>query len=487
MSDLLNIGRTGLNASKKSLETTGHNIANANTEGYSRQRVHQVTNTPIGKGGLIHGTGTLVKSVKRVHDQFVAKRLQRSITNNEYFTERSKQLSEVEQIFNEVDSEGLNKIMNRFFNSFRELANQPENETIRSVVRDNAKLIIKDFKRIRETLNRVSRHIDQRMESNVADINISLEHVARLNKKIQALEANYEETGDLRDQRDNHVRNLAKYMQIHTYTNGKGQYVVEAHGVGTLVTGAQPQKMMTASLSEADSSNKMAGAVEIFFENRPSQAISKAFRGGAMGSLLKARNEDVLRLQEGIDQIAYEFMNSVNAIHRRGYVSRQIDVGPDGKPVDFDAKGPTTNIDFFKVPADVHKAAEKISLSDAVEGDLSNLATALAPNSPGDNRVAIAISKLQHEKIIGGGVTTLEEHFLQTIGRVGLEAGKAHLDAEQSEGLLAQAKNIRERLSGVSIDEETANMVKYQHAYDASAKVMQTADEMFDTIIGIKR
>ncbi len=77
--------------------------------------------------------------------------------------------------------------------------------------------------------------------------------------------------------------------------------------------------------------------------------------------------------------------------------------------------------------------------------------------------------------------------FLKTVGKVGLEAGKARLDAEQSEGLLAQAKSIRERISGVSIDEETANMVKFQHAYEASAKVMQTANEMFDTVIGIKR
>ena len=86
-----------------------------------------------------------------------------------------------------------------------------------------------------------------------------------------------------------------------------------------------------------------------------------------------------------------------------------------------------------------------------------------------------------------GGTTTLEESYLQTIGNVGLESGKAQLDREQSEGILAQTKNLKERLSGVSIDEEAANMVRYQHAYDASAKVMQTANEMFDTVLSIKR
>ena len=89
--------------------------------------------------------------------------------------------------------------------------------------------------------------------------------------------------------------------------------------------------------------------------------------------------------------------------------------------------------------------------------------------------------------MLGEGTITLEEKYLQTVGNVGLETGKAKLDAEQASGILAQAHNIRERLAGVSIDEETANMVRFQHAYEASAKIMQTADEMFKTIIDLKR
>ncbi|MCK5882522.1 MAG: hypothetical protein KAG61_02445, partial [Bacteriovoracaceae bacterium] len=149
MSDLLSIGVSGLNVSKKALETTGHNMANANTEGYSRQKVVQTSNTPISKGGLVHGTGARIVNINRVHDEFIEKRLNASISEHEYFQERSLQLEQVENIFNEIDNEGLNKILNRFYNSFRDLANQPENETIRSVVRDNASLVTKDFRRIR--------------------------------------------------------------------------------------------------------------------------------------------------------------------------------------------------------------------------------------------------------------------------------------------------------------------------------------------------
>jgi len=487
LSDLLNIGRTGLGASKKSLETTGHNIANANTEGFSRQRVNQTTNVPISKSGLIHGTGVRVKSVTRVHDDFVEKRLNTTTSNSEFFKERQLQLTRVEDIFNEIDNDGLNKVLNKFYNSFRDLANQPENETVRSVVRDNAKLVVKDFKRIRSELDSVARGIDHKLGTEVESVNQTIRNIAKLNQRIAALEAIHEETGDLRDQRDLGIRNLAKSFDVHTYVDEKGQYVVSARGVGTLVAGTETQELVVGALSADRSSNGMPGASEVYFKNRPTLPMTNKFKKGAIASLVKARNTDVFDLQKNVDKIAFEFVNTVNAVHRRGYANRELKTDAEGNVRDFDNKGATTGINFFKAPQEIKGAAENISLSDEVLDDLSNIATALDANSPGDNRVAVAISKLQHEKVMDEGTTTLEESFLQTIGKIGLEAGKAHLDAEQSEGILAQTKNLRERISGVSIDEETANMVKFQHAYEAAAKVMQTADEMFATVIGIKR
>jgi len=135
LADILNIGSSGLNAAKKSLETTGHNISNVNTKGYSRQRVHQSTNNPVHRHGAIQGTGVHVDSVKRVHDPFIQKRLLKTQSSESYSLTRFDQMGQVENIFNEVDREGLNNVLNNFYNSFRELANQPDNETVRSLVR----------------------------------------------------------------------------------------------------------------------------------------------------------------------------------------------------------------------------------------------------------------------------------------------------------------------------------------------------------------
>lgn len=120
MSDLLGIGKSGLFASKKALEVTGHNLSNVNTEGYSRQRVMQSTNNPVISGGLVQGTGVKVDGITRFNDEFIERRLNTAISSKNFNESRSEQLDQVENIFNELDSDGLNQILNKFFNSFRD-------------------------------------------------------------------------------------------------------------------------------------------------------------------------------------------------------------------------------------------------------------------------------------------------------------------------------------------------------------------------------
>ncbi len=487
MADLLGIGKSGLFASKKALEVTGHNLSNVNTEGYSRQRVMQSTAIPISTGGFIQGTGVKVDGINRMNDEFIDKRLNSALSSSKFYESRSEHLDQIESIFNEVDSEGLNQILNKFFNSFRELANQPENETIRSVVRDNAGLVVKDFHRIRDTLDLQAGNIDRKITSSVSDVNQILHNIANLNGKIATIEAQQGESGDLRDQRDLAIKNLSEHFKVHTYTDNKGRFVITAQGIGTLVTGLHTQDLAVVSKNKNNSTNNMNGSVEVVLKDRPSQSVTNSFQAGSLASVIKVRNEDLRKLQEDMDGIAFQFTNSVNSIHRQGFVNRPIAIGTDGTPVVADKKGLTTGLDFFTSTLDKSGAAGSIDLSDSVKEDLSNIAAALSPNAPGDNRVAIAISKIQHERIEGEESVTLEEKYLQTIGSIGLETGKARLDAEQANGILAQTNGIRERLTGVSIDEETANMVRFQHAYEASAKMMQAADEMFKTILELKR
>ena len=487
MADILSIGNTGLNASRKSLETTGHNIANVNTKGYSRQRVLQKAIAPYRGGDIVQGVGVEVTNIKRAHSPHIQKNLMRHTSEHEFYKTRSEEMSRIESIFNEIDGDGLNQVLNKFYNAFRGLSAQPENETTRSIVRDSATIVVKDFHRIQDTLNRLSADLDNRIIIQVEDINSSLKKVAKLNGNIAFLEKVNGETGDLRDQRDVVLERLSRYLKIKTYRDNRGNFIVSAKGAGTLVEGKMTQELGTGSISKRDSSDGRDGSIEIFLKNRPSQKITKFFEGGETSSLIKIRNQDIGSLRKTIDQIAFDFANTVNAIHRNGYVNRQVEIDNNGQAVTLDRKGATTGINFFKIANTQENAALSLELSDEIKNDLSNIVTALEPNSPGDNRIALGISKLQYEKFMEGGTATIEEHFLKSVGRVGIEAGKAKLDAEQADGILSQAKDLRERLSGVNLDEETASLIRFQQAYQASAKIMQTADEMFKTVLNLKR
>src|SRR5690606_29480952 len=145
-------------------------------------------NTPIQSGKNVFGTGVNVGSVKREHDKLVEKKFINSLSNNEYDKERTSQLSRVEDIFNEMNSDGMNKILNRFFNTFREISNQPENETVRSVVRDNAQIVVKDFNRIAESITEAKEHTDAKIANAVQELNIHANAIANLNKEFVRLE-----------------------------------------------------------------------------------------------------------------------------------------------------------------------------------------------------------------------------------------------------------------------------------------------------------
>ncbi|MCY4523771.1 MAG: flagellar hook-associated protein FlgK [Halobacteriovoraceae bacterium] len=485
MSNLLEIGKSGLFASKKSLETTAHNLANTNTEGYSRQRAEMQNSRPLPKHGLILGTGVDVKQIKRIHDSNVEKGLNKALSKHHFFNERSSQLEKIEKAFNEIDVEGLHKVLGRFYNSFRQLANKPENEAIRSIVRENARLVIKDFRALRQQLDLAARSIDNRIMNGINEINEKIQLITELNVKIRILEAGNDESGDLRDLRDRAARKLSEYFKINYYHDNKGAFIVSAEGVGTLVTGGIGQKLKTVHKSQQESSNNMANSVEIYLENKPGYKITERFKDGNLSSLVNLRNKDIRNLQDNIDNTAYELIQTVNAVHRRGFVNRTIPIDDKKMPDLNDQKGPTFGVNFFKEPNRRYQAALDMDLSDAIKNDLSNMATALSPNKPGDNRVALAISKLQHEKVMENGTATIEENFLKNIGHIGLKAQKANFDKEHSKGILNQLNSIRERVSGVSIDEEAANMIKFQNAYEASAKVMSTADAMFKAILSI--
>lgn len=483
--DLLNIGKSGLFTAKQSMSTTSHNIANANTEGFSRQEVRTETGTAIQEGDYVIGRGVEIQSIRRQHDELIEKKLNNSITADKYNEERTNQLDQVEEIFNEINSDGMNKILNRFFNSMRELANQPENQAVRSVVKENANVVVGDFHRIQDNLDNNRNSINKKINLTTQEINSLASTIATLNKEINIQEVSGGMANDLRDQRDIALRKLSEFFPLQTYSDSEGQFVVSIEGVGSIVSGGLAQQLAVGSVVKEGSSSVDKGNAEIFFANRPSHAFSDKIKNGTLGALLKTRNDEIEGLEKQLNELAHGLVLSTNAIHRRGFANHPVPIDALGNPLPGNAQKKVTGINFFKEPLDLTRAAEYIDISDEVKEDINNIAAGLEANKPGDNRIAIAISKLQHEKVLDSGTTTFEEQYLKSVGNIGLQAGKAKIDGEQSAGILAQAKSFKERLSGVSLDEEAANMVRYQNAYEASAKVIKASDEMFKAVMSL--
>ena len=475
---LLYIGNSGISASRKKLTTAGHNIANANTEGFSRQRATQESTTPVKYGDVILGTGTRVSDAKRIHNKYLEKKLGLSITEHEFHKERNFHLEQIEAVFNEVDVDGLNNMLNKFFNSFRELSKQPDNQAFRSIVRENAKQLVGDFKNIKKTLNELQFAMDRKISNVINDINILLHKIGKLNIKISEMENGGGETGDLRDQRDLAIRNLSEFFKIKVYEGNNNHYTVSAEGVGVLVANNHVQELRSGRSS--DSKSYLPGGREIYFKDRPHHLISSQLSGGRLKAIFNIRNNELKSQQKQIDDLAFSLSNAVNAIHRRGFANKKVPIGEDSAEK-------FSGINFFNNLRESYQAAEDIDLSRDVKEDLRNIATSWKPNAPGDNRITIAITNLQHSKILDNQTSTFEDFYLKGIGAIAMASQEANINAEQSLGILAQNKALREKISGVSIDEETADMIRFQQAFDASARVMSVADEMFKTVLGIKK
>ena len=465
----MHIGNTGLTAARKKLTTAGHNISNSNTEGFSRQRTTQEANPPVQYGDLVLGTGTRISATKRVHDKYLESKLGSSITEHAFYREQSFQLAQIVEVFNELGEGGLHQRLNQFFNAFRELSQRPEDQAIRSVVRERAQQLVRGFRERKGALNQLQVAMDRRIAGAVDEVNMMLRQVAKLNIDVVRIENTGGETGDLRDQRDLLVRKLAKFFSLNTYQDNDGNYIVNVQGVGGVVAGGVAQKLL--AIKPPDSAAHLPGGVEVQLEGRPHYRISHRLTGGRLAAFFEVRNGQLQGLQQRMDDLAFDLVHGVNAIHRRSTVGQR------------EVRG----VDFFRALGERFRGAEIIDLSREVKQDTQNIGTAWEAEQPGDNRVAIAISRLQDLRLFNGGQSSLEDFYLAGVAEVSAKAREAGVNEEQAGGILEQNQALRESVSGVSLDEETADMIRFQQAFDAAARVMTVADEMFKTVLRIKK
>jgi len=468
---IMNTGNSGLVAAKTAIATTGHNITNANTEGFSRQRV--ITEAADAAGGRFSnvgvGMGTHVTRVERINDEYIEKQLRNSQKEFSHFEEKDLLLKQVEDVFNEMNGDGLNRLVSKFFNEFRKLSQEPESPAFRESLREASQAMVNDFHRLRSEVDEVRKHIDAKIEGYTKEVNSLSGQIAELNGQIRQEEVKGHSPNDLLDKRDLALKRLSSFLDVAMHKDNNDHYNVDIRGVGPLVTSVF-HETLSAERTPADDQGKPEQAYDLISTGTARGTITHQIKGGKLGALVETRDRTLSTILSRLDEMAYSLTTAVNDVHVQGFTLN----GMQG-------------VRFFNPLEERDRAAEFISLSDEVRSSANNIATAVEPDSPGDNRIAIGIARLQNEKFLGDGSSTADEWYNSIVSDVGVASSRNRFSLNQQKDIMTQLNKVREQISGVSIDEETANLLQFQHVFDASAKVIQIADEMFKTVLALKR
>ena len=467
----LNVGSESLFNSRAGVDTAGHNIASAHVEGYSRQRVNLENREPLQTKGHLFGNGAHIKSVSRAHDKFVEGQINRANQALGRSHARYEGLSSIEGIFSPELMNNLSQEMGAFFNSLQDLSNFPEDFTVRSNAVEAARNLSSSFQSVDSRLKESRLGLNEQISNTVESINDRLSAMARLNVRIKELEAGgVAQANDLRDQRDALLRDLTEDIEINYYEDQWGMLVVRGPKEVTLVEGPRHASMSVT----ANRDNK--GLYDIIitdWEQSSSRNVTDKINGGRIDGLLQLRDELLPNLIDKNNELTFNFANSVNAVHREGY-----GIG------DFaEAKGRN----LFDVSNSIENAAESISITDVLNASPNSLAAGSTPNAPGDNVNMNNLVRLKDMKLMQDGATTFNDYYANMIGQIGLETVRAEHVSDADQILSRDLEAKREAVSGVSLDEEAVELMKWQSAFTASSKVITTVDEMLETVLTLKR
>ncbi len=548
MSGILGTALSGLMASQSSLSTISHNIANVNTDGYSRQRVELSTNQAQFSGGGYIGQGVNVATVSRSYDQFITNQLTSSTSAFGETNTLSTLASQVDNITSN-ETTGLSSALSSLFNAVNGIANDPSSVPARQVMISEETAITKQFNGLSAQFEGLRNQTNKQMQGTVDDINTYADSIATLNGKIATDSSSTlgaQPPNDLLDQRDALIAKIAEKISVSTIAQQDGTISVFIGQGQSLVLGANSSKMSLAG-SSTDPSHK-----EIFLAG---QDISNQISGGELSGALKFRDQVLDPAQQQLGLVAAGFAVQFNAVHTTGFdlngaagtdmfslgtPTLTVPVTPDPNNVgsvtatydpltisqlapsdyqlnydgsNFSLKRLTDNtVTTFAGPPPLtiagpgfsiatgatvaandsflirptFNAAQKMTalITDPVKIAAAGTTGGAGSPIPGDNTIALSLADLEKKPVLLGGKSTFNDAYGQLVSQVGTLTHSAKISSSAQEALLNQAKQTRENLAGVNLDEEAANLIKFQQSYQAAAKVVSVASSLFDTLIG---
>lgn len=533
----LNLAVRGLYAAQRNLDTVNHNLNNINTPGYSRQQAIQVASQPmaLADGTGMMGTGAEVTGVKRVRDEYLDFKYWSENLSLGEWSAKKEALSDIEVQFNEPSDSGFTTIMSDFFDAMQELAKDPSSAAVRSLVKQKGVTLAKYFNSMASHFDELQKDLNYRIQTKVEEVNSYATQIQQLNRQIYITELDGSTANDMRDQRTLLVDKLSKLINIDANEVVAG-YLPDGredkHFVVTISGKALVDHFTVSKLAlvQRDSAHQVnnediPGLYDVKWEDGNSLTI----KGGELRGYLDVRDGNEGRTWAAADGgndiaspnykgIPYyqrklnEFVRTFARAFNEGFIDDGDGVysgeAINGGHASGIGYGPmaTTGIRFFTMTGDNN---QPILSSDFAQGATTNQQIYDMYNRVTAKNFCVSADIIKDYNLIAtsdtageaGNITTLNglldlrrnshmftegapEDFMKSlVATLGIDAQQAGNYGDNQQVVVNQIVNRRLSDSGVSIDEEMTNLVKYQQAYSASAKMIQTMSEIYDTLI----
>ena len=540
MAGIFDVGASALSSLQRAIATTGHNIANANTDGYSRQNITFVTQESEFVGGQAFGTGVKVGDVSRAYDQFLTDELRDRTTARSYHDFYFNTSQRVDALFADA-STGLSVAMDNFFVAVDAVATSPSSLPERQVLISEAEMLSGRFNYMDKRLESIYTETTARISSKADDINQYAQELATLNELIKRFASESSATpNDLLDKRDLSLLELSKLVNVNSQEQADGSVNVYVGDGVRLVVGAFAESVRVSGERTGD------GRPSVFITT-PGGAednVTKNMSGGELGAALEVSSNVVFRARRELGLLAIGLASIVNTQHAQGdnlsgepggaffgdfgtpmigtgqnsglsevsyVIDEPLELTGDAYEIRYGVAGPvltntttgasqavtgdSISIDGFTITLSEFAAgmegdefriapnADAAGLMSVAIRAPEDVAAAARGGSVGDNRNMLALFDMRDTGSFVNSNRSVDDIYRDTLSHVAVETRTSKSSAALEETLLRAATDRRDSVQGVNLEEEAADLVRYQQAYQAAAQVIAAANQVFDTLL----
>lgn len=451
----INMASNALRAFQRALDVTGHNISNVNTTGYTRQTVEFKDNDPsIFYMGGVHslGNGVSISSVNRIRDAFLEQRRLQATGDSGKFLQMADSMRNVEALYLEPGGSGVADAMDKFFNAWSSLASNPNEPTARMQVQQAGTTLANRVRTTYLAMQDQQTFTTQAITDTLKGVQSLSQQIADLNGQIREKQAQGVEPNDLRDMHDQALRDLGQLVDIHTFDQPDGTVNVFMNQL-TLVDSAGAVPTPMTFNSAAGTISDANGTYDV--------------RSGKLRALFEA-SEQIKTYQGNLDSLANELRTQVNTVHMSG-------INPLGN----------TGVRFFN-DALPQSGAIDFALDPTVAADPQAIVSSIT-GTAGDGGLALSLSRLRDQAQAALGNTTFSRYFDNMVTDIGRKSEYWDAQVSTQQAMNEQIDNQIQSVSGVSLDDEMANMLRFQRSYQAAAKALTIFDQTTQDLIDMVR